>query len=104
MTASWEYSDTLQQIKKEASRYLPPDELQRQSDAGDPVAQYHQAKELMPTRHDEGAATAGYPQAQYEMASSYRHRKRTAQDWGHSLADSLQVAITSLKRFINAFK
>jgi hypothetical protein len=86
MTASWEYSDTLQQIRKEASRYLPPDELQRQSDAGDPIAQYHQAKELMPTRHDEGvalmtaSAAAGYPQAQYEMASSYRHRKRTEQE------------------------
>jgi TPR repeat protein len=86
MTASWEYSDTLQQIRKEASRYLPPDELQRQSDAGDPIAQYHQAKELMPTRYDEGvallaaSAAAGYPQAQYEMASSYRHRKRTEQE------------------------
>ena len=86
MTASREYSDTLQQIRKEASRYLPPDELQRQSDAGDPIAQYHQAKELMPTRHDEGvalmtaSAAAGYPQAQYEMASSYRHRKRTEQE------------------------
>ena len=86
MTASREYSDTLQQIKKEASRYLPPDELQRQSDAGDPIAQYHQAKELMSTRYDEGvallaaSAAAGYPQAQYEMASSYRHRKRTEQE------------------------
>jgi len=86
MTASREYSDTLQQIRKEASRYLPPGELQRQSDAGDPIAQYHQAKELMPTRHDEGvalmtaSAAAGYPQAQYEMASSYRHRKRTEQE------------------------
>ena len=86
MTASWEYSDTLQQIRKEASRYLPPDELARQSDAGDPIARYHQAKELMSTRHDEGvallaaSAAAGYPQAQYEMASSYRHRKRTEQE------------------------
>ena len=86
MTASWEYSDTLKQIKKEASRYLPPDELQRQSDAGDPAAQYHLAKELMSSRYSEGialmteAAMAGYPQAQYEMASSVRHRKRTMQE------------------------
>jgi len=86
MTASWEYSDTLKQIRKEASRYLPPDELQQQSDAGDPVAQYHQAKELMSTRFAEGialltaSAVAGYPQAQYEMASRYRHRKRTGQE------------------------
>lgn len=86
MTARWEYSDTLKQIRKEASRYLPPDELQRQSDAGDPIAQYHQAKELMSTRYDEGvalmtaSAVAGYPQAQYEMASRYRHRKRTEQE------------------------
>jgi len=83
---SWEYSDTLQQIKKEANRYLPPDELKRQSDAGDPAAQYHQAKELQSTSFDEGvalmtaSAMAGYPQAQYEMATSYRHRKRTEQE------------------------
>ena len=86
MTASWEYSDTLKQIRKEASRYLPPDELQRQSDAGDPAARYHLAKELISTRYAEGvalltaSAAAGYPQAQYEMASSYRHRKRTEQE------------------------
>jgi TPR repeat protein len=86
MTASWEYSDTLQQIKKEASRYLPPDELQQQGDTGDSIAQYHQAKKLMSTRYDEGlallaaSAAAGYPQAQYEMASSYRHRQRTEQE------------------------
>jgi TPR repeat protein len=86
MITSWEYSDTLQQIKKEAERYLPPDELKRQSDAGDPAAQYHQAKELQSTSFDEGvalmiaSAKAGYPQAQYEMATSYRHRKRTEQE------------------------
>jgi TPR repeat protein len=40
----------------------------------------------MSTRHDEGvalmtaSAAAGYPQAQYEMANSYRHRKRTGQE------------------------
>jgi hypothetical protein len=86
MTASWEYSDTLKQIRKEASRYLPPDELQRRSDAGDPIARYHQAKELMPRRYNEGvavlmaSAAEGYSQAQYEMASSIRHRKRTEQE------------------------
>ena len=46
MRTSREYSDTLQQIKKEANRYLPPDELKRQSDAGDPAARYHRAKQL----------------------------------------------------------
>jgi TPR repeat protein len=86
MTASWEYSDTLKQIKREASRYLPPDELRRQSDASDPAARYHLAKELLSTRYAEGidlmtaSAAAGYPQAQYEMALSIRHRKRTGQE------------------------
>jgi TPR repeat protein len=86
MTASWAYSDTLKQIKKEASRYLPPDELKQQSDAGDPAARYHMAKELLSTRYAEGvalmtvSATAGYPQAQYEMARRYRTRKRTLQE------------------------
>ena len=86
MITSWEYSDTVDQIKKEANRYLPPDELKQQSDAGDPAAQYHQAKELMSTSFDDGAALltasamVGYPQAQYEMATSYRHRKRTEQE------------------------
>jgi TPR repeat protein len=85
ISAGWEYNDTLAQIKKEASRYLPPDELKQQSDGGDPVAQYHQAKELMSTRYAEGAAlmtasaTAGYPQAQYEMARSILNKKRTGQ-------------------------
>lgn len=83
---SWEYSDTLKQIKKEASRYLPPDELKRQSDADDPAAQYHQAKELRSTRYDESvalmtaSAAAGYPQAQYEMARRYRTHQRTEQE------------------------
>ena len=85
-SAGWEYNATLNQIKKETNRYLPPDELKRQSDAGDPAAQYHQAKELQSTRFDEGAALmtasamAGYPQAQYEMATSYLHRMRTEQE------------------------
>jgi hypothetical protein len=86
MTATWEYSDTLQQIKKEAGRYLPPAELRQQSDAGDPAAMYHLGKELQSTRYAEGmalmtaAARAGYPQAQYEMARSYRTRKRSEQE------------------------
>jgi TPR repeat protein len=86
MTASWEYSDTLKQIKKEAERYLPPDELRQQSDAGDPVAMYHQGKELQSTSYAEGmalltaSARAGYPQAQYEVARSYRTRKRTGEE------------------------
>jgi TPR repeat protein len=83
MTASWEYRDTLQQIKKDAGRYLPPEELRQQSAAGDPAARYHLAKELLSTRFAKGvalmkaSAAAGYPQAQYEMALRYRHRKRT---------------------------
>jgi TPR repeat protein len=86
MTASREYHDTLKQINEEAGRYLPPDELQRQSDAGDPAARYHLAKDLMTTHFAEGVALltasagAGYPQAQYEMASRYRHRQRTGQE------------------------
>jgi TPR repeat protein len=86
MRASWEYNGTLKQIRKEAERYLPPDELRRQSDAGDPAAMYHQGMELRSTSYAEGtalltaAAVAGYPQAQYEMARSYRTRKRTEQE------------------------
>jgi TPR repeat protein len=100
MTASWEYSDTLKQIKKEANRYLPPDELRQQSDAGDPAAQYHQAKELMSTEFAESialmtaSATAGYPQAQYEMAQRYRHRKRTVQE-EHQAIEWLTAAAES---------
>jgi TPR repeat protein len=100
MTARWEYSDTLKQIKKEASRYLPPDELKQQSDAGDPIAQYHQAKELMSTRFAEGvalmtaSAAAGYPQAQYEMARRYRTRKRTEQE-EHQAIEWLTAAANS---------
>jgi hypothetical protein len=100
MTASWEYSDTLKQIKKEANRYLPPDELRQQSDAGDPAAQYHQAKELMSTQFAEGvalmtaSAAAGYPQAQYEMAQRYRHRKRTVQE-EHQAIEWLTAAVES---------
>ncbi len=98
ISAGWEYSDTLKQIKREADRYLPPDELKQQSDAGDPAAMYHQGREFLSTRYAEGvalmtaAATAGYPQAQYEMARRYRTRKHTAQeeqqaiDWLESAA------------------
>jgi TPR repeat protein len=86
MSAGWEYSDTLAQIEKEANQYLPPDELRRQSDAGDPIAQYHLGKEVMATRYYEGfalikaSAEAGYPQAQYEVARSYRTRQRTLEE------------------------
>ena len=86
LSAGWEYDDTLQQIKKEADQFLPPDQLRQQSNAGDPAAQYHLAKELMSTRYNEGSALmrasaeAGYTQAQYEMARRYRTRKRTEQE------------------------
>ncbi len=86
MTASWEYSDTLKQIKKEASQYLPLEELKQQGYAGDPAAQYHLAKEIQAKQFDESialmtaSAAAGYPQAQYEMARRYRTRKRTEKE------------------------
>jgi len=86
MTASREYNDTLKQIRDEADRYLPPEELRRQSDAGDPAAMYYRGKELQSTSYAEGialltaSAAAGYPQAQYEMARSYRTRRRTEQE------------------------
>jgi len=100
LTASWEYSDTLKQIKSEAERYLPPDELKRQSDAGDPAAMYYQGKDLRSTRFDEGtalmkaSAEAGYPQAQYEMARSYRTRKRTEEEERQAV-DWLAAAVRS---------
>ena len=100
MSANWEYSDTLKQIKTEANRYLPLDELKQQGDAGDPAAQYHLAKELQATRFDESialmtaSAAAGYPQAQYEMARRYRTRKRTEQEEQQAI-DWLAAAVES---------
>jgi hypothetical protein len=61
---------------------------------------YHQGKELLSTSYAEGmalltaSAGAGYPQAQYEVARSYRTRKRTeaeeqqAVDWLTAAAQS----------------
>jgi TPR repeat protein len=98
MTAGWEYNDTLKQIKTEAGHHLPAAEPGQPGGAGDPAAMYRQGKELLSTRYAEGlalltaAAVAGYPQAQYEMARSYRLRKHTDQeeqqaiDWLESAA------------------
>ncbi len=100
MTADWEYNDTLKQIKAEAGHHRPPEEAGQQNVTGDAADLYRQGKELQSTRYAEGvalltaAAVAGYPQAQYEMARSYRLRKHTDQeerqaiDWLESAARS----------------
>lgn len=86
MSASWEYTDTLKQIRREQEQYLPPQELKRQAEAGDAIAQYHLGKERMRTDFAAGvsllvaSANAGYAQAQYEMAQRIRHRKRTPEE------------------------
>jgi hypothetical protein len=100
MRASWDYADTLRQLRRERERYLPPDELERAVRAGDAEARYHRARELM--REDfaagvallEQAADGGFAEAQYHAARRVRARKsppdalRRALDWLRSAAQS----------------
>jgi hypothetical protein len=83
LSASWDYADTVQQLKREREQYLPPEALARAAQAGDPQAQYHRAREVMPRDFDAGvallysAADGGFAEAQYHAAKQVRGRKST---------------------------
>ena len=85
-------ADTLKQIRRERERYLPPQQLREQADAGDAIAQYHLGKERMSKdfagglRLLEASANGGYAQAQFEMAQRIRHRKRTPEEEARAIA------------------
>ena len=78
LSASWDYDDTLQQLRREREQYLPPEALARAAQAGDPQAQYHLAREVMPRDFDagiallHGAADGGFAEAQYHAARRIR--------------------------------
>jgi TPR repeat protein len=83
LSASWEYDDTLLQLKREREQYLPPGRLAGAAQAGDPEAQYHLAREVMPRDFDAGigllhaAADGGFAEAQYHAAHRLRSMKST---------------------------
>jgi len=93
LSASWDYDDTVQQLKREREQYLPPEALAQATQAGDPQAQYHRAREVMPRDFDAGvallhaAADGGFAEAQYHAWHEVRNRKNTpetlrrAVDW-----------------------
>jgi len=86
LSASWEYDDTLLQLKREREQYLPPEALARAAKAGDSQAQYHLAREVMPRDFDAGiallyaAADGGFAEAQYHAANRVRSMKSTPED------------------------
>jgi TPR repeat protein len=83
LSASWDYDDTLLQLKREREQYLPPEALAGAAQAGDPKAQYHLAREVMPRDFDAGiallhaAADGGFAEAQYHAAHAVRRSKST---------------------------
>jgi len=83
LSASWDYADTVQQLKREREQYLPPEALAKAAKAGDAQAQYHLANELMPREFEAGlallfaAADGGFAEAQYHAAHRVRTRKST---------------------------
>jgi TPR repeat protein len=85
LSASWDYEDTLFQLKREREQYLPPRALARAAQAGDPEAQYHLARDVMPRDFDAGvalleaAADGGFAEAQYHAAHRIRSTKSTAE-------------------------
>ena len=92
--ATWDYQDTMKQIKRLESLPVSPDELKAKADAGDAEAQYHLAKDIAFYGNDfeksqallESSAYGGYPQAQYEMASRVFNRKRTNEEEQQAMA------------------
>ncbi|MBP1689257.1 MAG: Sel1 domain protein repeat-containing protein, partial [Deltaproteobacteria bacterium] len=83
LSASWDYDDTLLQLKREREQYLPPGALAGAAQAGDSEAQYHLAREVMPRDIDAGiallhaAADGGFAEAQYHAAHQVRSMKST---------------------------
>ncbi len=88
LAPSWDYQDTLNQIKRIEELPLSPDQLKAKADAGDPEAQYYLAKDIAFYGNDfktmmallGASALAGYPQAQYEMSSRIFNRKHTDEE------------------------
>jgi TPR repeat protein len=86
LSASWDYADTLQQLKREREQYLPPEELARAAQAGDPRAQYELAREVMRRDVEAGvallyaAADGGFAEAQYHAAHRVRTQKSTPEN------------------------
>jgi TPR repeat protein len=99
---TWDYQDTIKQIKRIEDLPQPIDQLKTKADAGDPEAQYYLAKDIAFYGNDfeksqnllEASALGGFPQAQYEMSLRIRSRKRTneeerqAIDWLNAAAQS----------------
>ena len=86
LSASWDYADTVQQLKRERGQYLPPEALARAAKAGDAQAQYHLSREVMPRDFDAGvallyaAADGGFAEAQYHAGHRVRTRKSPPED------------------------
>jgi len=85
-SASWDYADTVRQLGRERSQYLPPAALSQAAKAGDPQAQYHLARETMQRDFNAGvallnaAADGGFAEAQYHAARRIRTRKSTPEE------------------------
>lgn len=83
LSASWDYDDTLLQLKREREHFLPPEALAAAAQAGDPQAQHHLAREVMPRDFEAGvalldaAADGGFAEAQYHAAHRVRSMKST---------------------------
>ena len=85
---TWDYQDTLKQIKRIESMPLSPEQLKTKADAGDPEAQYYLAKDIAFYGNDfdtmiallEASARGGYAQAQFEMSSRIFNRKHTDEE------------------------
>jgi len=92
LSASWDYADTLQQLKREREQYLPPEALARAAKAGDARAQYELARDVM--RRDVAAgvellfaaADGGYAEAQYHAAHRVFTSKSTPQNQRRAVA------------------
>ena len=102
LSPTWDYEDTINQIKRIESLPLPLDELQAKADASDPEAQYYLAKDIAFYDKDyeksqtllNASAHGGYPQAQYELSKRTFQRKRTHEEekqavkWMYSAASN----------------
>ena len=94
LAPSWDYQDTLNQIKRIEKLPSSPDQLKAKADAGDPEAQYYLAKDIAFYGNDfetmitllEASALGGYPQAQFEMSSRIFNQKHTDEEERQAMA------------------
>ena len=94
LAPTWDYQDTLKQIKRIEHRGVPLDKLKAQATNGDSAAQYRLAKDLAFYERDakkalewlDAAARGGHVQAQYEMARRIRSRPRTDDEERQAIA------------------